>query len=80
MKNILSSLGLILLISNFIACSNDDGSGIENMILDKEYKLNAGDEINKISSDATIEIIQNSEKDYTEYVLVQGEAEIIRLK
>lgn len=82
MKKILSSLVLILLLSNFIACSSDnqDGIEIEKMILSQEYTLNIGDEINKVNSDATIEIIQNSENNDTIYILTQGEAEISRLK
>ena len=85
MKKIIITLASFLLIIGISGCSGDsDDTTQENppvviqMIINQPYTLNIGDEIKKISSDATVEITQNSQEADTEYTLVQGEAEIVR--
>ncbi len=87
MKKILITLASILLVMGVGACSSDNNDNttqetppvVIQMIIDQPYTLNIGDEIKKISSDATVEITQNSQEADTEYTLVQGEAEIVRV-
>lgn len=80
MKNIITVLASLLLVMGLSGCGESSCTSqvVETMILDQPYALNIGDEIQKITPDANIEIVQNSEEDQTQYTLVVGEAQIIR--
>lgn len=91
MKNILIILVSALLMVNFSACGDTvdnttqtkeqtetETQIVETMAVSKPYTLNIGDEIKKITPDATVEISQNSEDTETFYTLLIGEAEIAR--
>jgi uncharacterized protein YcfL len=78
---------ILLVIFGFVGCgvnntttesSSDDTPSAEKMVLNKAYTLEDGAKINKLSDDATIKIVQNSNEDKPTYTLIKGEAEIIR--
>ena len=58
--------------------SNNNYGTNERMVKNKEYTVNKGDEIEKISSNPTIEIISNLETGITTAKLISGEAAIIK--
>lgn len=86
MKKILISLATLLLVINFIGCSNDGSSDtssnkgevVEAMVIDVNYTLAIGDKLNRLTDNATIEITQNSKENEAVYTLIMGEAEIVR--
>jgi len=83
-KKTVSLFIAVMIALSFAACENKSKSNkteqqnIEQMVLNEKYTLNVGDEIKKLSDDAKVTISQNSESDSADYVLVEGEAEILR--
>jgi len=82
-KKVISLLFAVVIAISFSACENkskkkNNSSNIETMIINEKYSLNVGDEIQKITDDAKINISQNTESDIATYMLIEGEAEIIR--
>lgn len=81
MKHIIIALVSLLLVMGLGGCGGSS-SGIsqvaETMVINEPYTLNIGDEIQKITLDANIVIVQNSGENQAQYTLVVGEAEIIR--
>lgn len=80
MKHIIIVLANFLLVMGLSGCGGNSGTSqvVEIMVIDQPYTLNIGDEIQKVTPDANIVIVQNSEEDQAKYTLVVGEAEIIR--
>ena len=80
MKKIIILLISFLLLISFSACggSSDSTPIAQEMVIGQVYTLDIGDEINKITLDAIVEISQNSENNETTYTLLVGEAEIVR--
>ena len=87
MKTVLK-VSAIVLISMFLnACGggggstsgNNDNQGTnERMERGKVYKINKGDEIEKLSDDPKIEVTSNLKTGETEVKLISGEAALIR--
>lgn len=51
---------------------------VESMVLNQSYTLAIGEEIQRVTEDTKLKITQNSEDDEAVYILVEGEAEILR--
>jgi len=64
--------------STTTATSQGDYGTNERMITNKDYKINSGDEIEKISDDPTIEVVTDLETGITTAKLISGEAAIIK--
>jgi len=81
MKHIIIVLANLLLVMGLSGCdgsSSGTSQVVETMVIDQPYTLNIGDEIQKVTPDASTEIVQNSGQDQAQYSLLVGEAEIIR--
>ena len=73
---------LILTALLFIGCSDTQDSPTAassiDMVLNKSYNVSTGDRVEKKSSDAQVEIIEDIEDEVTSVTLVQGSAQLIR--
>ena len=64
--------------STTTAANQGDYGTNERMITNKAYKINSGDEIEKISDNPTIEVVTDLETGITTAKLISGEAAIIK--
>ncbi|MEN8304092.1 MAG: hypothetical protein ABFQ64_08470 [Campylobacterota bacterium] len=78
MKKTIYRLVAVLAIMGLTACGNDTRTSGEVMVLNQAYTLEINEQINKITDDAKIQIMQNSEEGERYYTLLEGEAMIVQ--
>jgi len=73
-------LASTVLLFSLIGCNENGDNFLDSreMIIDKTYTVKSGDKIEKRSSDATLQIDKNSQRENSVVTLIKGKAVLIR--